>query len=85
MPPHKVSSQLKETGISHAVSATITLAVAVHPLGAVAGLGTRVIRSRIEADHDQADALHQLGNALRTLRTQADSQLRDLGLETRER
>ncbi len=81
--PRKVSSQLKETGISHAVSATVTLAVAVHPLGAAAGLGTRVIRSRIEADHDQADALHQLGNALRTLVTQADSQVRDLGLEDR--
>ena len=51
--PHKVSSQLKETGISHAVSATVTLAVAVHPLGAAAGLGTRVIRSRIKADHDR--------------------------------
>lgn len=83
--PHKVSSQLKETGISHAVSATITLAVAVHPLGAAAGLGTRVIRSRIEADREQADALHQLGNVLTTLRAQADNQVSDLGLEHRER
>jgi hypothetical protein len=83
--PHKVSSQLKETGISHAVSATITLAVAVHPLGAVAGLGTRVIRSRIESDHEEADALHQLGNILTTLRTQAHSELSQLGPENRYR
>jgi hypothetical protein len=83
--PHKVSNQLKETGISHAVSATVTLAVAVHPLGAAAGLGTRVIRSRIEADRDQADALHQLGNDLRAVRAQADNQLSYLGLDHRER
>jgi hypothetical protein len=78
-PPHKVSSQLKETGISHAVSATVTLAVAIHPLGAAAGLGTRVVRSRIEADRDHADALHRLGDDLRALRAQADDQLSYLG------
>jgi hypothetical protein len=83
--PHKVSSELKETGISHAVSATITLAVAVHPLGAVAGLGTRVIRSRIESDHEEADALHHLGSILTTLRTQACSELGELGPENGER
>jgi hypothetical protein len=83
--PHKVSSQLKETGISHAVSATVTLAVAAHPLGAAAGLGTRVVRSRIEADRDQADALRQLGNDLRAVRARADNQLKDLGLDHRER
>jgi hypothetical protein len=69
--PHKVTRQLKETGISHAVSATVTLAVAVHPLGAAAGLGTRVVRSRIESDREQADALHRLGDDLRALRAQA--------------
>ena len=79
--PNRVSSQLKETGISHAVSATVTLAVAMHPLGAAAGLGTRVVRSRIATDREQADALHQLGNDLRTLRGQAYNQLSDLGLE----
>jgi hypothetical protein len=79
--PHTVSSQLKETGISHAVSATITLAVAVHPLGAAAGLGTRVIRSRIDSDREEADALHHLGSILAALRAEADSQLSDLGLE----
>jgi hypothetical protein len=83
--PHKVSSQLKETGISHAVSATITLAVAAHPLGAAAGLGTRVVRSRIEGDRDQADALHHLGDGLRALLAQAHDQLSELGLDHRER
>jgi hypothetical protein len=83
--PHKVSSQLKETGISHAVSATVTLAVAVHPLGAAAGLGTRVIRSRIESDRDEADALHQLGTVLTTLRDQAYNELSDTGAEHGER
>jgi hypothetical protein len=83
--PHKVSSQVKETGISHAVSATVTLAVSVHPIGAAAGLGTRVIRSRIEADRDQANAFHQLGNDLRTLHAQADEQLSDLGLQLDDR
>ncbi len=80
--PRTVSSQLKETGISHAVSATLTLAVQVHPLGAAAGLGTRVIRSRIEADRDEADALHKLGNDLQTLCTQAYKQLSDLAPAT---
>jgi len=83
--PHKVSSQLKETGISHAVSATVTLAVAVHPLGAAAGLGTRVIRSRIESDRDEADALHQLGTVLTTLRDQAYNELSDTGPDHGER
>jgi hypothetical protein len=83
--PHKVSGQLKETGISHAVSATVTLAVSVHPIGAAAGLGTRVIRSRIEADRNQADALHQLGNDARTLYAQAYNELNDLGLAQGDR
>src|SRR5262249_25245941 len=42
----KVAHQLQETGISHAVSAGVTLAVSIHPLGAAAGLGTRLVRSR---------------------------------------
>jgi hypothetical protein len=71
----KTSSWLKEAGISHAVSTATTLAVSIHPLGAAAGLGTRVIRSRIQAGRDEADALHQLGQALSTLRAQADNEL----------
>jgi hypothetical protein len=72
----QASRWLRETGISHAVSTTVTLAVSIHPLGAAAGLGTRVIRSRIEADREHADALRRLGQSLDALRTQADDELR---------
>ena len=74
----KAAHQLQETGISHAVSAGVTLAVSVHPLGAAAGLGTRLVRSRIQAGRDEADALHGLGEELRTLRAGADRKLGDL-------
>jgi len=74
----KASSWLKETGISHAVSTATTLAVSIHPLGAAAGLGTRVVRSRIQAGRDEADALHQLGQTLGTLRAQAYNELSEL-------
>jgi hypothetical protein len=69
---------LEETGISHAVSTTVTLAVSIHPLGAAAGLGTRVIRSQIEADREHADAFRRLGQSLDALRTQASDELRDV-------
>ena len=85
----QVSRWLRETGISHAVSTTVTLAVSIHPLGAAAGLGTRVIRSRIEADREHAGALRQLGETLDTLRTQAYDELaarrRDLAEVSRSR
>jgi len=68
---------VEDTGISHAVSTTITLAVSIHPLGAAAGLGTRVIRSRIEADRQHADSFRRLGRSLDALRTQASGELRD--------
>jgi hypothetical protein len=74
----KAAHQLQETGISHAVSAGVTLAVSIHPLGAAAGLGTRLVRSRIQAGRDEADALRGLGEELRTLRTGADRELGDL-------
>jgi hypothetical protein len=67
--------QLEETGIAHAVSAGVTLAVSIHPLGAAAGLGTRLVRSRIRAGLDEADALGGLGQELRTLRAEADREL----------
>jgi hypothetical protein len=67
--------QLQETGIAHAVSAGVTLAVSIHPLGAAAGLGTRLVRSRIRAGLDGADALGGLGEELRTLRAEADREL----------
>ena len=74
----KAAHQLQETGISHAVSAGVTLAVSIHPLGAAAGLGTRLVRSRIQAGRDEADTLRGLGEELRTLRAGADRELGDL-------
>jgi hypothetical protein len=80
----RAAHQLEETGIAHAVSASVTLAVSIHPLGAAAGLGTRLVRARIRAGLDQADALGGLGEELRTLLAEADRELTDLrssGLE----
>jgi hypothetical protein len=74
----RAAHQLQETGIAHAVSAGVTLAVSIHPLGAAAGLGTRLVRSRIQAGLDEADALGGLGEELRTLRAEADRELGDL-------
>jgi len=78
----KVAHELEETGIAHAVSMGVTLAVSIHPLGAAAGLGTRLVRSRIQAGRDQADALGGLGQELRTLRAEADRELADAGAGT---
>jgi hypothetical protein len=74
----QVAHELEETGISHAVSAGVTLAVSVHPLGAAAGLGTRLVRSRIQAGRNEAEGLRQLGRELSTLRDQTDRELRDV-------
>jgi hypothetical protein len=70
--------RLKDTAIPHAVSVGVAFAVSVHPLGTIAGEGTRLIRARIEAGTDQADALHRLGRDLSTLRAQADGELAGL-------
>jgi hypothetical protein len=70
--------RLKDTAIPHAVSVGVAFAVSVHPLGTIAGEGTRLIRARIEAGTDQADALRRLGRDLGTLRAQADGELADL-------
>jgi hypothetical protein len=75
----KVARELEETGISHAVSTGVTLAVSIHPLGAAAGLGTRLVRSRLRAGRDAADALRDLGEELRTLRAEADREVGDAG------
>ena len=72
----KVARQLKESGISHAVSVTTTLAVNIHPLGAAAGLGTRLVRSRIQAGREEANAFRSLGRVLTSLRDQAYGELR---------
>jgi hypothetical protein len=67
--------RLRDTAIPHAVSVGVAFAVSVHPLGTIAGEGTRLIRARIEAGTDQADALFRLGRDLSTLRAQADGEL----------
>jgi len=74
----QVAHELEETGISHAVSAAVTLAVSIHPLGAAAGLGTRLVRSRIQAGQNEAEELGQLSQELSTLRDEADRELRDV-------
>lgn len=74
----RVAHQLEETGISHAVSVGVTLAISVHPLGAAAGLGTRLVRSRIQAGRSEAEGLRQLGQELSTLRAEVDRELRDV-------
>jgi hypothetical protein len=75
---HKVESQLKETGIAHAVSLGANLAVDVHPLGAAVGLGTRLVRARIRTGRDEAGTLRDLGQDLGAVRDQANEELADL-------
>lgn len=74
-----VEQQLKETGISHAVSLGITLAVNIHPLGAAAGIGTRLVRSRIRAGRDEAEDFRRLGEELSALRAQAGAEVDAVG------
>jgi hypothetical protein len=66
-----VARQLREAGMAHAVGAGVALAVSIHPLGAAAGLGTRLVRSRIQAGRDEAAALSALGEEVRALHAQA--------------
>jgi len=74
-----VARQLKESGIAHAVSVGTALAVQIHPLGAAAGVGTRLVRSRIRAGQDEAEAFRRLGQELGALRARADAELDALG------
>jgi hypothetical protein len=76
-----VAHRVKDTGIAHAVSLGVTLAVTVHPVGVAAGLGTRLIQGRLHAGREQADALRQLGQKLAALRAQADGELDKAGGE----
>lgn len=71
----KIARRLEETGISHAVSRTTDLAVGVYPLGTTIGIGTRLVRSRLRTGRQQADALRRLGQALRSVRAQADGEV----------
>jgi hypothetical protein len=70
-----VARRLKEKTIARAVEVGVIFAVHLHPLGAAAGLGTQLIRARIQAGREQADALRRLGQKLRALRAQADDEL----------
>jgi hypothetical protein len=74
----RTAEWLKTSGIAHAVSLSATLAVHLHPLGAAAGLGTRLVLARIRPDRDQADALRSLGQELASLQAQAASEVADL-------
>lgn len=76
-------SWLKTSGLGHAVSLGTTLAVHLHPLGAAAGLGTKLVETRIQAGENQADALGRLGDELRTLSAQAAGAIADLRTEKR--
>lgn len=71
----KTARLLERTGVSHGVSAGLTLAFHVYPLGTAAGVGTRLVWSRIQTGRDQADALRRLGKALQRLRDDADGEL----------
>jgi hypothetical protein len=72
----KVARQLEYSGLSHGVSHATTLAVGFFPLGTAVGVGTRLVAQRIRTGHDEADALHRLGIVLRTLRAQAEGELK---------
>jgi hypothetical protein len=71
----KTGKWLKEHGISHGVSKATDIAVGVYPLGTTIGVGTRLVRSRIQTGRQEADALHRLGEVLRRLHAEADGEL----------
>ena len=71
----KTGSWLKEHGISHGISKATYLAVGVYPLGTTVGVGTRLVRSRIQTGRSEADALHRLGDVLRRLGADAEGEL----------
>jgi hypothetical protein len=71
----KAAHWLKEHGLSHGIARTTDLAVGFFPLGTAVGVGTRLVRSRIQTGRQEADALHRLGVVLRSLHAQADGEL----------
>jgi hypothetical protein len=73
----KTGNWLKEHGISHGISKGTYLAVGVYPLGTTVGVGTRLVRSRIQTGRREADALHRLGQVLSRLHADADGELRE--------
>ena len=79
----QAATWLKTSGLGHAVSMGTTLAVHLQPLGAAAGLGAKLIETRIQAGKEQADALWRLGQELRMLQAQAVGQVADLRTQKR--
>ena len=77
-PASKVGRRLADHAIPEAVSAGVSLAFHLHPLGTVAGFGTRLLRARIQSGRNQAEAFRRLGDDLRALRARADGELDDL-------
>lgn len=71
----KTAHWLKEHGLSHGIARTTDLAVGFFPLGTAVGVGTRLVRSRIQTGRQEADALQRLGVVLRRLHAQADGEL----------
>jgi hypothetical protein len=76
-------SWLKRSGAGHAVDAAVVLAVHIHPLGAAAGLGTRLIQDRIRAGRQQADALGGIERELSALRADTVRQVADAAASRR--
>jgi hypothetical protein len=70
-----VERQIKETGISHAVSVGTDLAVSIHPIGAAVGFGTRLVRARIRTGREEAGTLRDVGQELSDLYGQATQEL----------
>ena len=79
----QAATWLKTSGLGHAVSMGTTLAVHLQPLGAAAGLGAKLIETRIQAGKEQADALWRLGQELRMLHAQAVGEVADLRTQKR--
>jgi hypothetical protein len=80
----KAGHWLKEHGISHEIGKATDLAVGVYPLGTTIGVGTRLVRARIQTGQNEADALRRLGEVLRSLHAEADGELsRERALRTR--
>ena len=72
----KAAHWLKEHGLSYGAARTTDLAVAgFFPLGTAVGVGTRLVRSRIQTARQEADALHRLGVVLRSLHARAEGEL----------
>jgi hypothetical protein len=68
---NKAGRWLKEHGISEGISKTTNVAAGVYPLGTAVGVGTRLVRSRIQTGRQEADALHRLSLVLSGIRAEA--------------